>query len=74
MWLPSHGSDAGDKHSCACVGVGVGGRGGRVGERGDDYRLYTVMLKSHVQKSHHSCQGGIGLSRVEGWSQSLSLL
>ena len=54
------------------VWVWGGGEGGR--ERGGMITDYTPMLKSHVQKSHHSCQGGVGLSRVKGWSQFLSLL
>ena len=32
------------------------------GEEVNDHRLHNL------QKSHHSCQGGIGLSWVEGWS------
>ena len=64
MWLPSHGSDAGDKHSYACVGVGVGERGGRVGERGDDYRLYThaqvtcAEISPFLPGRHWSVEGG----------------
>ena len=42
--------------------------GGGGGEEVNDHRLHNL------QKSYHSCQGGIGLSWVEGWSQSHSLL
>ena len=55
---------------CVCVRACVYMCGGGKGVV-NNHRLHT---HTSLQKPYHSCQGGIGLSWVEGWSQSHSLL